>query len=66
MTKQGGPPQKPAKTRGGAPILGEFLVSLPRYEVRLDPTKLLILLAHPTGFEPVTSAFGGLNPFHDV
>ena len=26
---------------------------------RCKLVKLLILLAHPTGFEPVTSAFGG-------
>ena len=26
---------------------------------RKDPAKCLKLLAHPTGFEPVTSAFGG-------
>src|SRR5271154_1883986 len=40
-------------------IIGEFLV---RDNLRNDPRspiRLLNLLARPTGFEPVTSAFGG-------
>jgi hypothetical protein len=48
-----------AITRQYARSAGEFVVSLPFARLGNDLRKSLILLARPTGFEPVTSAFGG-------
>ena len=57
-----GPPERPPFPpilRRSPQLFGEFLVSSHFRRRRLVLTKPLILLARPTGFEPVASAFGG-------
>ena len=57
---QGSNPAKfPPIARECVRSVGEFMVSLPFARLRNELRKSLILLARPTGFEPVTSAFGG-------
>jgi hypothetical protein len=53
--------ESPPIARQYSRFVGEFVVSLAFTRFRTILDKSLILLARPTGFEPVTSAFGGQN-----